>query len=243
MSWKTDLLNYFKDMALNPPFIENSGGGCLDMRIPKNLTELPTLNDIIPPETYRVNNPEFSEDLEHVKEYYNKLINGKIRIKGFANIRFEPECCVTELDCDICGKLIELYEFNGDYCYYFKRLPPNPSYNEISICNACYNSDELHDFIKLSGDIEKKKELKPIYRLDEHPVNKKFLEDTQFGSFLDWYPLVEDKNANNMILININPDSPYCWRICLSQQDEHGWRECNVVMDDTFTIGMIIEGL
>lgn len=54
---------------------------------------------------------------------------------------------------------------------------------------------------------------------DDITSSEKQLLD-EFGSFMDWYPIYKD-SEDNIILYNINKDSKFYQKICLSIYDNH----------------------
>jgi len=61
-----------------------------------------------------------------------------------------------------------------------------------------------------------------------------------FGSFLDWVPLLRD-DTYNMILCNLNPESPYHMKYAISSVDDHGRTGYYTITEQTTIETLITE--
>lgn len=102
--------------------------------------------------------------------------------------------------CDICDKII------SDNERYSNISKDNRNCNDV--CLNCSSTDEGKDLIE-----------KKSLTLRENHSNP--MEYADFGSLLDWVPIMRD-NEYNHIFINLNPDSQYFEKICLLSGDDHG---------------------
>lgn len=106
--------------------------------------------------------------------------------------------------CDICNEGIILGQsyFNTEMDY--------------DMCLECSKTDEGQDKMKENN-----------LQLSVPPC-----EMNQFGSMLDWVPIVID-DEYNMILINLNPESSYHQKYALSSVDDHGRQGYYTIWKDT----------
>jgi len=104
------------------------------------------------------------------------------------------------INCDTCG-----YKFLlNDYAY--RKIT---STNTYDVCLKCYEKDEIKN--KIDSD----KEFKLILLKDLLYINYK-----EFGSILNWFPVLSDKNKN-YVLINVNPDDINYNKICLAYNKDN----------------------
>lgn len=95
-------------------------------------------------------------------------------------------------DCDICSTTI-----TADYY----------SNNDVKVCVKCAQTPEGSGLIS-SNRLEV---VKCEYAMDK----------LEFGSMLDWVPIVKDEEYD-LILMNLNPDSLHYKQLCLCAADNHG---------------------
>lgn len=98
--------------------------------------------------------------------------------------------------CEVCKQYIEASES--------RFVDTKKNYN---ICLNCSKTDEGKELI-----IQK--------NITFHTVMDS-LKQRDFGSLLDWKPVIAD-DEENKILVNLNPESEYYGKICLSAMDDHG---------------------
>jgi hypothetical protein len=158
--------------------------------------------------------------------------------------------------CDDCGKSIkkyyykynlnEFYHKNIFYCNncindeLIKKFNLNKKFRCISKCENCKNELYFQEIYVNSFDICLNCEInyeiidnKLIY--NNHILEKKFIEDySNYGSFLDWIPLIND-DEGNIILYNANLDAKYFKRCAIYLMDSHG-RVGIFMLNKLFTI-------
>lgn len=122
--------------------------------------------------------------------------------------------------CDICSETIK-----DDKRY--------SNYRKVDdckdVCLKCYETEEGKNMVK-EDDMELIKNC--IAAMDS----------TEFGSMLDWIPIIKDKydDGCNYVYINLNPGSKMYKRMVLSACDDHG-REGFYVMRNKWKLEEVIE--
>lgn len=104
--------------------------------------------------------------------------------------------------CDVCKEYVE----NGDYNYCY-----------VCHCDICENCITSHEHTE---NLRKR-------TIDGNPCII-----CEFGSLLDWVPVVIDED-DNMILVNANPESQYHGKYALSSIDCHGRRGYYTIWEST----------
>jgi len=125
------------------------------------------------------------------------------------------------------GHTLIIRKLNGDssptYCYY--RASPDCKVGHY-ITGEWYRSSEGYE------DGSTKDVCIPCSQTEEYKNNpfkevKKMgppdipMNYARFGSMLDWVPVLKDKEYD-IVLLNLNPKSPYHNQICLASCDDHG---------------------
>jgi hypothetical protein len=105
--------------------------------------------------------------------------------------------------------------------------------NDVIIDNQLYSLDIVNSDLCLKcektdkgQEIIKDKSLKLV-------KNKIPMDSCEFGSMLDWIPVIKNKDQD-MILLNMNPDSKYYEKVCLMAIDNHGRQGYSIVTNDNF---------
>jgi hypothetical protein len=124
--------------------------------------------------------------------------------------------CDAGITCDDCLPILTEY--------YADKNDPN-----YDVCMACYESPDYD------------KSTRTFKRMDRTSFP---IEQAEFGSILDWIPIIKDTGGDgtDLILYNANPESPYRESLCIEIVDDHG-RSGYHTLPDNVTLDRFIDEL
>lgn len=241
-----ELFDYLEDLFEGDEFIDEYYKGQINVKLPKNYGDLPPLPLSIENHTIM----DIEKQREYFKKIKDKDIkinnvNGDYPIL-LSGINLEFTCDVCEIGirtsryyyCNQCYLDIchNCYNNKQSKCLEHSIIEKTSIRNIIFYCTLChcrvYNGEErFSDFsfygvdyeicvcLKCSKSFQGNKCILDN-ELSNHNYNSDRKDYANFGSFLDWVPIIEDK-YQNMILFNWNKDSKKFGTVCLVSSNVH----------------------
>lgn len=137
--------------------------------------------------------------LDNVLEGYKKL-NEKVEPCRSHDLVERSAADMFGFSCDVCDEII-----SGDR---YSNAPVVGFDNCSDVCLSCAEEEEE------GQQMVKEKDLKKVIKSN--------VDILDFGSMLDWIPVLEDSDSYDAVFVNLNPASPYHQQVCLMAVDDHG---------------------
>jgi len=196
----------------------------LNVDAPLKYSEFPIIKNLSP--THKVATEKII--IDHIKNLKNSRVEFINGMSMSMKEKFEYQCsyCFININNNNQKQYYYCHECQTFMCH----LCYNETSEEIAIKNESKNYNTRKDYLELCQ--KKHNLIKRNIKTVGHIGN-------EFGSMLDWIPIIVDKYTN-MILMNLNPDSMYHKKFAFMIHGNHGRVVYNTIWED-ITLEKILE--
>lgn len=257
-----DLYNYLRELFREDEFIDEHYKGQICIKLPENYEDIPQLLSLIDGHTI-LDIEKQKEYFQKIKDKELKIncINGDYPML-LSGVNLEFTCDI----CGVGIRTSEYYYCNECYldichnCYNNKQCLEHPIIQKTSIrniifyCSLCHRKidtgeERFSDLSFYGTDYETCicLECSKGFRgstcivnneLSKHNYYSDKKDYANFGSFLDWIPVIEDE-YHNMVLVNWNKDSEKFRTVCLVSSNVHNQKNyftMHYTLDDIISL-------
>ena len=188
------------------PLMRDDGESPLNLMLPEKYNAITILSDNVP--------KELTLDTEQsIIDYFQDLLDGDLRIRVLCNET--DNCDPIIVRCDYCrariksGSIYECRKCRTDMC----ELCLAETSEEIAKANGSSKWHERKDKVEACR-------AHGIHKFPFPECHEYTAQD--FGSMLDWIPVLSDGEDGNRVFLNCNPESTQKGKVAICASDNHG---------------------